>query len=69
MTCQDLISYYIVDRENGKTYTPDVCMDKYLWAYSNCATDTSRFIINFSRLIKGLSEKRYRLIPRSEFDF
>lgn len=65
MTCQSLIGFYIVDRKSGKTYTPDVCMDKYLTAYSNCATDQHRFIINFSRIKKGLAERRYRLIPRN----
>jgi hypothetical protein len=65
MTCQNLINYYIVCRKTGKTFTPDICMDKYLFAYSNVATDTHRFIINFSKLKKGLKEKRYRLIERS----
>jgi len=65
LNCQSLIDYYIVDRKNGKTYSPDVCMDKYLVAYSNCATDQHRFIINFSRIKKGLAERRYRLIPKS----
>jgi hypothetical protein len=65
MNCQDLINYFIVDRVNGKTYTPDVCMNQYLTAYSNIATDTKTFIINFSKLKKGLSEKRYRLIKRN----
>lgn len=65
MTCQQLIGFYIIDRKNGKTYTPVVCMESYLFAYSNVATDKHRFLINFSRLKKGLAEKRYRLIPRS----
>lgn len=67
MTCQELINYYIVDRKNGKTYTPDVCMDSYLFAYSNIATDKSRFLINWAKLKKGLAEKRYRLIERTIF--
>jgi len=65
MKCQDLIKYYIVDRKSGKTFTPDVCMDKYLTAYSNAATDTKQFIIIFSKILKGLQDKRYRLIGRS----
>jgi len=65
MKCQELINYYIVCRKTGKTYTPDVCMDKYLTAYSNIATDTNRVVINFSRLKKGISEKRYRLVNRN----
>jgi hypothetical protein len=65
MKCQDLINYFIVDRKSGKTFTPDVCMDKYLTAYSNVATDTNQFIINFSKLKKGLKERRYRLILRN----
>ena len=62
MTCQELINYFIVDRKSGKTFEPYVCMEKYIVAYSNVATDTKQFIINFSRLTKGLAEKRYRLI-------
>jgi hypothetical protein len=62
MKCQDLINYFIVDRISGKTFTPNVCMEKYLTAYSNVATDTNQFVINFSRLKKGLKERRYRLI-------
>lgn len=65
MKCQDLINYFIIDRKSGKTFDPDVCMDKYLVAYSNVATDTHRFIINFSRLKIGLRERRYRLIRKA----
>lgn len=70
MKCQDLINYFIVDRVNGKTFNPDVCMDTYLTAYSNVATDANRFVINFSKLKKGLAEKRYRLIKKQyEIDY
>jgi len=65
MKCQDLINYYIVDKKSGKTFTPDVCMDKYLTAYSNVATDIHQYVIIYSKLVAGLQEKRYRLIERS----
>lgn len=65
MICQDLINYYIVDRKSGKTYTPDVCMYSYLTAYSNVATEPNHVYINFSKIKKGLAEKRYRLVLRT----
>lgn len=65
MKCQNLKYYFIIDRINGKSYDPYVCMDKYLIAYSNCATDTKAFVISFNKLLQGLKEKRYRLILKN----
>ena len=63
MTCQSLINYFIVDTISGITYEPYVCMDSYLVAYPNTANG-KQTVINFSRLTKGLTERRYRLTPK-----
>jgi len=65
MTCQNLIEYYIVDRLRHKTYVPYVCMNKYLIAHSNIATETKPLIINYRLLIVGLKDRRYRLVKRN----
>lgn len=64
MTCQNLINYFIVDRKSGITYEPYICMNNYLVAYPNKA-NWKQTVINYSRLTKGITEKRYRLILKN----
>lgn len=64
MNCQNLINYFIVDRKSGISYDPYVCMSSYLVAYPNTANG-KQTVINYSRLTKGIAEKKYRLIQKS----
>ncbi len=59
-----LINYYIIDRRNGISYEPCVCGETFILAYPNRATGTE-VLINTRKLVKGLTEKRYRLIPKN----
>ncbi len=62
-----LLGYYIIDRKSGVSYEPYSVMGNVLLADSNLAIRKGSTVINIGRLVKGLSEKRYRLIPRSSF--
>ncbi len=66
MIAQTLINYYIIDRINGISYEPYLRYgNALLVARSNKATITTPVYINVNRLVKGLQEKRYRLILKS----
>lgn len=60
----NLLSFYIVDRKRGISYDPFYDMGKVLLADSNVATSKGT-IINISKLVTGLKERRYRLVQKS----
>jgi len=64
MTCQSLINYFIIDRKSGISYDTYFCGSSYIIAYPNIATG-KQTLINYSRLLNGLKEKRYRLVKKS----
>ena len=60
----NFLSFYIVDRKSGISYDPFYDMGKVLMADSNEAISKGT-VISISKLITGLSERRYRLVPKS----
>jgi len=60
----NFLSFYIVDRKSGISYDPFYNMGKVLMADSNEAI-SKWIVISISKLITGLSERRYRLVPKS----
>lgn len=68
-TAHKLFSFYIVKRSTGVSYTVHSTVAGlsgtiYLEVTPNRTDDPNRFI-NVGRLIKGLVERRYRLVPRT----
>lgn len=64
---QNLVNYYIVHRATGISYNPTYITtgNGLMLAISNKATATREVVINVKKLIAGLSEKRYRLVPKT----
>jgi len=62
----NLLNYYIVHRESGVSYDPTyiTSTNTLMLAVSNKATATKEVVINVKKLIAGLSQKRYRLVPK-----
>jgi hypothetical protein len=60
-----LLTYYIIDRKSGISYDPFYILGNFIVADSNVATRKGETIINVSRLAKGLSERRYRLVGKN----
>ena len=60
----NFLSFYIVDRKSGISYDPFYNMNKVLLADSNEAISKGT-VINISKLITGLSQRRYRLVQKS----
>ena len=62
-----LINYYVIDRKSGVSYTPIIVGSQAIIATGNRATDPTVKRIDLKLLFKGLSQKRYRLSPRTIF--
>lgn len=65
MTGFALINYYIIKRSTGVSYDPYEAGSKFLIATSNRATENNPVIINVPMLIKGLKQKKYRLVAKN----
>lgn len=62
-----LVNYYIVKKSTGVTYNPDFITStgQLMIATSNRATENNPVVINMKKLIVGLQERRYRLVPKT----
>ena len=63
---QNLINYYIVHRATGVSFDPTYISRSgaIMTAIANTAVNKDK-VINVSKLIKGLTERRYRLVPKT----
>lgn len=63
---QNLINYYIVHRKSGISYNPTYITrsNALMVAIANTAMN-KEVTINVKKLIAGLTEKRYRLVPKT----
>jgi hypothetical protein len=63
---EKLLNYYIVHRESGLSYDPDFISrnGKIMTAIANSAIKKER-VINVERLLIGLAQRRYRLVPKT----
>lgn len=61
-----LINYYIIHRESGISYNPDFISStgNIMTATTNSALRPNA-VINVKKLVTGLAQKRYRLIPKT----
>jgi hypothetical protein len=62
-----LLDYYIVHRSKGISYDPThiTPTGTLMLATANKATATKEVIVCVAKLRKGLSDRRYRLVPKT----
>lgn len=61
----NLTGFFVINRETGVSYDI-VAQGAYsAKAYSNKATETGAVLFNLAKLVVGLKQKRYRLIPKT----